>query len=254
MMDEMRRLCDEYADWLKERTTLREVDDWVEITTPYLDRHNDCLQIYARKDNNGGFRLTDDGYIIRDLQHSGCSLDTPKRQALLTLTLNGFGVQRDGDQLTVLTSSSDFAQKKHNLLQAMIAVNDLFFLARPITSGLFFEDVVLWLSEKDIRYTPKVKFTGQSGYDHVFDFVIPQSRMQPERLLRAISNPTRQMAQACAFAWIDIKDTRPPDSKAYAVLNDAAGVSGTVVEALNQYAVRVIVWSAREQFAEELAA
>ena len=34
--------------WLKDKTTLREVDgEWVEITTPYLDRHNDALQIYC---------------------------------------------------------------------------------------------------------------------------------------------------------------------------------------------------------------
>jgi len=41
-------------DWLKGKTTLREVNgSWVEITTPYLDRHNDALQIYARAEDGG---------------------------------------------------------------------------------------------------------------------------------------------------------------------------------------------------------
>jgi hypothetical protein len=58
----------------------------------------------------------------------------------------------------------------------MLAVNDLFYLAEPFVKSLFFEDVVAWMDESEVRYTPKVKFTGVSGYDHLFDFVIPKSR------------------------------------------------------------------------------
>ncbi len=35
--------------------------------------------------------------------------------------------------------------------------------------------VVTWLDVHDVRYTPKVKFTGKTGFDHLFDFVIPKS-------------------------------------------------------------------------------
>jgi hypothetical protein len=45
----------------------------------------------------------------------------------------------------------------------MLAVNDLFYLAKPIVESLFYEDVVQWLDANDIRYTPSVKFTGISG-------------------------------------------------------------------------------------------
>ena len=53
--------------------------EWVKIVTPHLDRHNDCLQLYTRKEGNGYF-ITDDGCVITDLINSGCPLDTPKRQ------------------------------------------------------------------------------------------------------------------------------------------------------------------------------
>lgn len=92
-------LLSDYRAWLKDKTTLREVNGaWVEITTPYLDRHNDALQIYARADN-GGYILTDDSYIVRDLEASGCNLDSDKRKDLLKMTLNGFGVQISEDAL-----------------------------------------------------------------------------------------------------------------------------------------------------------
>ena len=61
MIDEVRGLLDQYAQWVRDKSILREVNDqYVEITTPYLDRHNDYTQIYVRKDD-GGFVLTDGG-------------------------------------------------------------------------------------------------------------------------------------------------------------------------------------------------
>jgi hypothetical protein len=48
------KLLNDYLMWLRDRTTLRQVNgSWLEITTPYLDRHNDVMQIYARQENRG---------------------------------------------------------------------------------------------------------------------------------------------------------------------------------------------------------
>lgn len=254
MIDEVQKLLDQYIAWLKDKTALRQIQDYVEITTPYLDRHNDHLQIYAKREN-GGYLLSDDGYVVGDLRLSGCELESRKRKDLLRLTLNGFGVQLDGDALSVHASRDNFALRKHNLVQAMLAVNDLFYLAVPMVASLFLEDVASWLSLHDIRFTPKVKFTGKSGYDHLFDFVIPASKKEPERILQAINRPNRDTAQAIAFGWIDTKDVRPANSRAYAFLNDSDQTpSAAVVDALKSYDVHPVLWSGREDVREQLAA
>jgi hypothetical protein len=254
MIGDIEKLLDDYAAWLRDKTVLRQIDDWVEITTPYLDRHNDYVQIYAKK-ANGSFTLTDDGHTIDDLEQSGCKLDSRKRQDLLKMTLNGFGVQAHGKALEVHATPDNFALRKHNLVQAILAVNDMFYLAVPMVASLFYEDVIAWLDLHDIRYTPKVKFTGKSGYDHLFDFVIPKSRQQPERIVQTINRPSRDTAQAIAFAWIDTKEVRSPESRAYALLNDSEQtLSQTVIEALLNYEVRAVPWSQRENVREELAA
>jgi hypothetical protein len=254
MIEEIQNLIDNYVRWLKDKTVLRQVKDWVEITTPYLDRHNDYLQIYAKR-QNGGYLLTDDGYVLEDLEQSGCKLESAKRQALLRITLNGFGVQTNEGRLEIHASPDNFALRKHNLIQAMLAVNDLFYLAVPVVASLFYEDVVAWLDLHEIRYTPKVKFTGKSGYDHLFDFVIPKSRTRPERILHTINRPSRDTAQVLAFSWIDTKEVRPPDSKAYALLNDSdQTISTSVLDALINYDVNPILWSRREEVRKELAA
>jgi hypothetical protein len=252
---EIEKLLHEYRAWLKDKTTLRELnDEWVEITTPYLDRHNDALQIYAQQ-QNGGYLLTDDSYTIHDLESSGCTLNTGKRQDLLKMTLSGFGVKLNKEALEIQASAETFPLRKHNLIQAMLAVNDLFYLAKPMVESLFFEDVIAWLDANEIRYTPKAKFTGISGYDHLFDFVIPKSRRQPERMIQAINRPTRDSAEAFIYAWSNTREVRSPESRAYAVLNDAEhSISGAVMDAFRNYAIQPVRWSERAQVVTELAA
>ena len=253
-MSEVHDLIDRYYGWLKEKTAVRRLQDWTEITTPFVDRHNDMIQIYIRR-RGEQIILTDDGNTINDLESSGCLLDSPRRKDLLQVTLNGFGVRRDGNELTVTATPENFPLRKHSLIQAVLAVNDLFYLARSTTMSLFLEDVMAWLDVADVRYIPNVKLPGASGFDHVFDFAIPRSRSQPERLIRALSNPSRESATNLSFAWTDTSEARQPGVSAFAILNDnEKAIPGQVADALSTYGIRPIAWSNRDQVRQELAA
>jgi hypothetical protein len=255
MAQEIEKLLSDYRAWLKDKTTLREVNgSWIEITTPYLDRHNDALQIYARQ-NNGGYVLTDDSCTIHDLEASGCNLKTEKRRDLLQMTLNGFGVSLNDEALEVHATPENFPLRKHSLVQAMLAVNDLFYLAKPVVESLFYEDVATWLDANDIRYTPNASFVGTTGYNHRFDFVIPKSRRQPERILQTVNRPTRDTAESLIHAWADTRQVRAPESKAYAVLNDnEQPISGSVMDAFRNYQIQPVAFSSRVEVVAELAA
>jgi hypothetical protein len=247
-------LVDEYFSWLKSKTTWRDVNGWTEITTPYLDRHNDYIQIYLRQ-NGDEWELTDDGETMADLIQSGCELDTPRRKALLHATINGFGMHLTNGAITVKTKQESFALRKHNLIQAILAVNDLFYLARASVESFFFEDVALWMDGADVRYTQRVKFSGRTGYDHLFDFVVPKSKLEPERILRVVNNPGKDQANNVILSWVDTKEARPSDSVAYAILNDKERrISDGVVEALASYDITPLPWSRREEYKERLAA
>src|SRR4051812_17099068 len=129
-------LIDGYWRFLRDKTVLRQVDDWTEITTPYLDRHNDYIQLYMRKDASG-YIITDGGDTLLDLEQSGCAIDSPKRQSILRTILNSFGVQQHSHSLQVHASSDNFAIRKHSLVQAIISVHDMFCLASPTVEALF---------------------------------------------------------------------------------------------------------------------
>ncbi|MEL7658617.1 MAG: DUF1829 domain-containing protein [Bacillota bacterium] len=97
-----------------------------------------------------------------------------------------------------------------------------------------------------------IKFTGKSEYDHLFDFLIPKSNEYPERVLKAVSNPTKDAAQSLVFAWIDTKEIGPLNSKAYAILNDSEKtVSKGAISAFENYSVDPILWSKRENVLEK---
>ena len=131
----------------------------------------------------------------------------------------------------------------------------MFILASPTVEALFFEDVANWLESEDIRFTPRVKFAGKSGFDHMFDFVIPKSKAESERIVRAINSPNRTTALNFITAWLDTRASRPENARPYAFLNDGEKpVGGNVTDALSNYGITAVQWSRRDRFRQVLAA
>lgn len=252
--NECQKLIDAYIFWLQRGLSVEEVGDACELTTPFLDRHNDHLQIYATR-HNGNIVLSDDGYIMSDLRTSGLEIDTPKRKMVLDSVLKGLGVRIENEQLLVEASASNLGQRLHSLVQAMLAVNDMFVMAQSRVMSFFFEDVRNFLDNHDIRYTPRVKLAGKSGYDHGIDFLIPKSRKRPERILQAIAAPKKDNIFAYLWTLSDTRAARTGESEveAYAFLNDQEQpVGGDVIEALNAYRVAPAVWSQRDNYIDAL--
>lgn len=267
MKEDIEKLMDEYWQWLRSNTALRQVDDVVEITAPYLDRHNDYLQIYAKREEGGEFLITDGGHTIADLEMSGCAMNGARRQDLLRTTLAGFGVQcGENNALQTRATPKDFAISKHNLIQAMLSVNDLFYTVRARNANLFNENVKQWLDLSDIRHVAGTKLGGKSGFHHFFDFVVPKSRDAPERLLRAINRPSRESVQAVIFSWNDTKKARADfASQMYVFLNDSEAsesvekpsspaVLTSVVSALKNDDIHPVLWSNRDAVRAQLFA
>jgi hypothetical protein len=75
-------------------------------------------------------------------------------------------------ELQVIATNESLGRSIHSLVQAMLSVDDMFVLAQPRVEGLFVEDVEKFLDTSGVRYSPSIKLAGQSGLDHLFDFVI----------------------------------------------------------------------------------
>ncbi|HEY0349409.1 MAG TPA: DUF1828 domain-containing protein, partial [Pyrinomonadaceae bacterium] len=141
---ECQRLINSYLEWLRKGLSVEALENACELTTPFLDRHNDHLQVYAVK-KNGNIMLSDDGYILSDLRATGLEFNTPKRHLILQSVLNGLGVHLENNQLVVEASTANLGQRLHSLIQAMLALNDMFVMAEPRVASFFWEDVKQFL-------------------------------------------------------------------------------------------------------------
>ena len=254
MIDQIRQLTEQYHKWMSESTTLRMIENGVEITTPFLDRHNDMMQVYAELSGDE-FILTDDGYTIEDLEFCGLTVESKRCKTLMQFNLNGFGVKREGNDLVTRATAKDFALKLHNLLQAMIAVDDLHYIAPPSKLRHRFEaDIGTWLNASNIRFDAD-KFKGKSGYYVDYNYVIPPSDNKPHRVLIGINNPGRGAVEQVAWRWWDIRESRPNGARLYPILNDAKrGSIETEMDALRNLAMNPFLWSSRHEALPELAA
>ncbi|MCL2141896.1 MAG: DUF1828 domain-containing protein [Methanimicrococcus sp.] len=251
--DEIEALTNHHINWLKDKTFLKEIEnDYVEITTPYLDRHNDWLQYYIKKEKDDYF-LTDGGHIITDLKDSGCSFESKRRQNILNTVLAGFNVKLSNDQLYVRVNEKNYPQMMNNLIQATLAIDNMFYLSQSHVESMFYEDVVDWLDLKKIRYSKNIKLASQSGFDHTFHFLIPKSEKAPERFLQIVSDPKKDSVLDVIWKWVDSKDYRDPDVILYTILNDIEKrPPKTSLDALESYQIKPISWLHRELVAEEL--
>jgi hypothetical protein len=250
---EIRDLLHRHCVWLSEHTTTQVTGSWTEITIPFLDRHNDYLQMYVQE-REDGFFLTDDGDTIADLSLSGCEVQTGKRRSILQTILHGLGVQQEGDALVVTATPETFAQKYQDLIQAMLAVNNLFFIASASVLNLFLEDVKAWLEQLQLPYKESPTFVGKSGLPRSFDLqLLPQNGQYPSRYIQTISRPTRSAVENLAFDWTDIAEVRPANAWLYAFLDDTRHTpTPEVLNILKAYEIHSFFWSKRDEERETL--
>lgn len=251
--DNSTNFIDTYLAWIRNNSSQVKIGDYEEITTPFVDSHNDHIQFYITRSVNG-YTLTDDGYTINDLLMCGCDVKSKKRKEMISQLAESLGVSINGESIQVDATESDIARKQHVMIQAMLKIGDLFMTSASRIKSLFTEEVEAFFFDNDIRNTPSIMMMGQSGLSHRFDFVIPASRKMPERVLTTINTPSKQSVQAAIFALNDVAKVRSSKSKGYIVLNDGKrSINSDLLAAIDSYNLTPIQWKNRSNFIGELA-
>ena len=248
------KLKEQYIKWLEDETTLNKINEYLEITSPFLDRYNDYLQVYAKMDNDNEILLTDDAYTLNNLKMAGVDINSPRRKQLLDNFLNKYKVQLDNDALTIKTGVEDFPQKLLFLMQTMLNVDDMFMLSQNRVSSIFLDDIKEFLDSREIFYSENVNFVGKSGFFYYYDYLIQRTKNKPERLCKVINNPNKQNFQSTMFMWNDTKETRNEDSKLIVFLNDENKIDSSIIEGFKNYNVDTILWSEKDKKIDILSA
>jgi len=253
MSNDITNLMSSYWSWMQDRITVRQIGDWIEITTPYLDRHNDYLHVYAKVES-GRITLTDDAYTMNDLRLSGLDLSYKRRQKTLESIINGFDVKINGNTLITTATTENFARKLHDIIQAMLSVGDLIFVSQTSERGAFQEHIGLWLTMSRIPFEDNIQLKGKSGNTRTIHYVIPPTENRPVSFVQTIKQPDSRSVNNFTFIWLDVRETQNQDARAYAFLNDLERKPGReAYNTLETYQITPLLWSKREIAYNELA-
>lgn len=244
---DIQNMIKEYTDWLYSGFVATKVGEYYEISTPYLDRYNDHMQIYVKQNSNGTFLLTDDGYILNNLKSSGVTITrSSKRKEILNRIVRNFGVTINNDCLEIQATRSTYPQKKHMLLQTMLSVDDM-FVAEPNTVKNFFtEDVGLFLDSNNIYYSKDFSLVGKTGSLYVYDYHLQRTKNKPERFCKPLNRVSESSRNLTLFNWVDTMEKRQDKGQLILFLNDEKQISNADLEAFDSYDVNYILWSQRQ--------
>lgn len=253
IVTDMKDLIESYITWLRQKINYKEINGHFEITTPFVNHINDQIQFYLKRDANDHIYMTDDCETLNNLEMSGVDIHTPARKKELDSILNGFGVILKGNELTIMATPTTFPMRKHNFLQAIMSVDDLFVIASPKVESFFLEDVINFMEQNKIRFSRNIILQGKSSFQHKFDMLIPHSEKAGERIIKVVGSPKKQNIIAHLFAFEDTKLER--NNEGILILNDIEKeVAPEVSQAISEYGIYEFPWKKREELKEKFAA
>jgi len=253
MIKDLKLLFDQ---WNNKQLKLEEFDDFIEITTPFVDMHHDFIQLFFTKEKDEKYKLTDDGHIINELSMLGVDVNNAKkRKQFFNTTLKVFGVNfnKDTDELFVTFDTlEDYPKRQHNLLQCITRVSDMLLTAKNTVASIFSEEITTFFEENNVFFSPDLGFIGKTGNQQTFDFVIPHSKIKNEKLIKAINTPSADNYTYPLFSFIDVQEIRP-NSDFFVIANDNnIPISDKFSSSLKNYNVEVLAWSNRNEWVDQL--
>lgn len=241
----------EYHNWFRDKTQVvrDETTGWYGITTPFVGLFNDTIEIYVKLEN-GQIILSDDGQTLTNLELSGTVISrSPKRKEWLDMILLNYGITlTENNELQVISTESNFPQKKFNLISAISEVSDMAMMAKHTVSSLFKEDVRGFFEDQHIIYTPEFIAKGSTGIEFTFDFQI--AGREKELVVKSFNSLNKMNVPNFLFGWADIKESRERISgkklDGIAIINDAdRELKSEYIDALKSKGAVPILFSQR---------
>ena len=251
-----------YQQWLASPEHIPVAGQTLIVNSPCLDHRGDYYQLAIVPQKDNSYHVHDESYTLDNLEMSGCPLTAEQKPMLEYLTQRlGITALRDNTLTAQAGDAQILAQKKHDLMQGMLTVNDIFY--QEPAAEFFNSEVAKWMVAADIRFISQYKIQGKSGLNNFFDFIIPRSTAAGERFLFLANCLNETAINNTIYLWEDLRSQRAPGTECYLLVNDTNTfyteryrkyLEGLDYSALTTHDIKLISWSAREEFRAALAA
>ena len=240
----IKKMIDDYTSWIKKEISVATFGEYTELTVPFVDRFNHYLQIYVKQNNDGTIEITDDGYIINNLITSGISFkkNSSRYKALHKIAKN-FNVSIIEEEITTTATEKSFPIKKHMIVQAMLAIDDLFVITPSRIKDMFADDIATHLDANDIFYSRDFSLLGKTETIYTYDFHIQRTQNKPERFCNGINKLDLSKRDLTLQRWQDTQEKRGTSSELIVIYNDDNKVSNDILKGFHNYGIKTIPFS-----------
>ena len=116
----MNMVCEKITNWYKESVICAPNDGYMEVTTPFLNSHNDLITIYVIKEGNG-FLLTDDGETIGGMEDYGYKVEWDFLERIARMT----GCYLYNYEIRVKATENELGFKVNQLANAIMRISSM---------------------------------------------------------------------------------------------------------------------------------
>lgn len=223
-MELIEQKMNEYFNWLKQSYKYKKMDSSTEITTPFRNHLNDFIRIYVDFLPDKSIILSDDGLTLNELKMANINTKTKARNRIIQSILNQFNLSLKDDEIIAHVKNESFAQSKHDLIQGILKIYDLTITSKNNVSSLFYEDVFNFLYEEELAGTAEVSVSGESGIKYSIDYILPETKSKPEKLINFANNLDFNKVTNDVYMYRDVKTNRPSRNnqtpKMFIIAND----------------------------------
>lgn len=260
MSDTSKGLIKSYLRWFEESCSEEEIDDSLsELTLPYLDQHNDFLQLYVHR-NTEDVTITDDGYVFRELSQCGCDLTRKsknKRREMAEVILRSQGINPtaiDDKQILVRASEAEVPAKIHAAFMSMLGLSGLASVSPSNVETIFKEDVSTWMTSHKVPFEPEIVLEGKSKNEFNFDFMIPGRGVSPTKIVQTFDRPDSVHIESHIYRSIDVREVATEPLQFVAILSPNTRSNKKALRNLMAHNIDPWEWKNRDQLLTRLMA
>ncbi len=240
-IEDIKSLIDDYVNWFRSELSLKNIGDYKILSTPFLDKNNDKIQVYISVDGDN-IKISDDSWIINNLEMSNIQIIGKRKEEVEKICLQN-GLKLEDSEFIINANKKNYPQLVHRFIQSLLEIDDMYLTSRNRVTSLFFEDVREYFDQNEIFYSPNIQIVGISSFSNKFDFMFQKNKTNPERLCKLINKATKQKVGDYIFIWEDTFSNRSENTEFIVVINDEDSVPDSYIDAFSAYGIKAIKWS-----------
>lgn len=252
MMFDVEKMKKIYFDWIDKKIqfTPSKTNNYITITTPFLDMYNDYIELIVFKGRDTQYVISDDGYTLDELGMLEINLNKKsKRRDYFESILLNFGVKESNGELLIgFNNLNEFPDAQNRLTQCMLQVFDLLQTSKNNVIQYFKEDVTDYFIDNNIPVGEDLSLLGKSGRSSKFDIVIGRTKKKRQQAIKVVNTPTTSNIANPLFRIIDVRERHPNTDFAVIANNIDQAISGDFISAFKNYNVPIYPWSDKEKW------